>query len=777
LPSESHQNHGRYLSAEYANGDRLNPVEFTAMRYEDFLEQKKVRVEPSGFELHDDQLPTFLFDYQKYIVRMSLAKGKFAIFAGTGLGKTAMQLSWAIAVFNQTNRPVLILAPLAVAKQTAFDESKKFGIDVQYCETQEDVINGINITNYEKLGHFTTDSFVGIVLDESSILKSFTGAIRTQLIECFADTPYRLACSATPSPNDHMELGNHAEFLGIMTRVEMLAQYFIHDGGDTSKWRLKKHGKEPFWQWLASWSVMLQKPSDLGFSDDNYRLPPLNQYQIYIEAGIKRDGELFSLQATGLLEQRQIKKQTLPHRVKAIADLVNQSSEQWIVWCETNDESAELTKAIVDAVEVKGADSEKHKEQAAIDFAHGSIRVLVSKAAIYGFGMNWQNCHNVAFVGMSNSFELTYQSIRRCYRFGQTQPVNVYFAVTDSCGAIVQNMERKAQQFDEMLSQLIRHMGQGDRRQTLRQRNTYMENRHTGKGFELYLGDCVETISTFTNDSIDYSIFSPPFSSLYTYSNSERDMGNTTDDAEFMRHFTFLAEQLYRVIKPGCLLSFHVQNLPAQIQRDGYYGRKDLRGDLIRCFEQFGFVYYSEVTIWKDPVIQMQRTKALGLLHKQVKKDSSKCHQGHADYLVTMRKPGDRAVPVAGMFDDFYGTDIIPNTDEIHTSIEIWQRYASPIWLDIDPSDTLQYRQARHNDDERHICPLQLTVIRRALQLWTSPGDLVLSPFAGIGSEGYVSLDMDRRFVGVELKESYWECAVKNLDFVANKPQQLSLIA
>jgi DNA modification methylase len=340
----------------------------------------------------------------------------------------------------------------------------------------------------------------------------------------------------------------------------------------------------------------------------------------------------------------------------------------------------------------------------------------------------------------------------------------------------VQNMERKEQQFDEMLSQLIKHMKPHTKSQTQRQTNEYLTNVHRGENFTLYMGDCVEVVESLESESVDYSIFSPPFSSLYTYSNSDRDMGNTLDDGQFMRHFSFLADQIYRVIKPGCLVSFHVQNLPAQIQKDGYYGRKDLRGDLIRCFEKFGFIYYSEVTIWKDPVIQMQRTKALGLLHKQIKKDSSRCHQGHADYLVTMRKPGDR-IPVAGLFDEFYGTDTIPATDPTHTSIEIWQRYASPVWDDIDQSDTLQFRQARHNDDERHICPLQLTVIRRALQLWTNPGDLVLSPFAGIGSEGYVSLDMDRRFVGVELKESYWNCAVKNLQFIESKPQQLSLIA
>lgn len=744
--------------------------------YQAFIDQKQSSVTPSGFQVQTETLPGFLFDYQKYIVSLALAKGKFAVFAGTGLGKTAMQLAWADAVTTYTKKPVLILAPLAVAKQTTFDEAHKFGVAVQYCETQAYVINGINITNYEKLAKFDTSVFAGVVLDESSILKSFTGAIRNQLIAEFATTPYKLACSATPSPNDHMELGNHAEFLGIMSRTEMLAQFFVHDGGDTSKWRLKKHGKQPFWGWLAEWSTMLQKPSDLGFSDANYNLPPLHQHKILIETNIKRDGELFALTASGLTEQRQVKKQTLDDRLTAIADLVNNSDEQWLVWCETNDESATLKKMIADATEVKGSDKDSHKEQSAHDFAHGEIRVLISKASIYGFGMNWQNCHNIAFASVSNSFELTYQAIRRCYRFGQTHPVNVYFAVTDTCTAIVQNMQRKEDQFHEMLTQLIKHMKPHTTAQTQRQTNDYTTNVYAGENFALHLGDCVEVVGSLESESVDYSVFSPPFSSLYTYSNSDRDMGNSRDDNEFMEHFGFLVKELYRVIKPGRLVSFHCMDLPTSKQNHGFIGLRDFRGELIRLFESEGFVLHSQVTIWKDPVIAMQRTKALGLLHKQVKKDSAMSRQGIPDYLVTMRKLGDNPEPITGMFDQYYGTDTIPETDPTHTSIEIWQRYASPVWMDINPSDTLQFRSARHDDDERHICPLQLTVIRRAMQLWTNPGDLVLSPFAGIGSEGYVALDMDRRFVGAELKESYWECAKKNLDHIADKPCQMSLL-
>lgn len=744
------------------------------MNYQDFLSSKLTKVMPSGFT--PSSLPDFLFDYQKHIVNLALVKGKFAIFANTGLGKTAMQLAWANAVAKQTKRPVLILAPLAVAKQTANDEADKFGITVKYCESQNDVINGINITNYEKLSKFSCDCFAGVVLDESSILKSYSGAICQSIFDAFVDTPYKLACSATPSPNDHIELGSHSEFLGIMTGHEMLAEFFVNDTKAQEKWRLKKHARDPFWKWLAQWSVMIQKPSDLGFSDDAYQLPPLNETDLFIETGIKRDGELFALTASGLSEQRQIKKQTLEHRVKAIADLVNSSDEQWLVWCETNDESAALTAAIPDAIEVKGADKDKHKEDSAFNFAHGKIRVLVSKPSIFGFGMNWQNCHNIAFASLSNSFELTYQAIRRCYRFGQKKPVNVFYAVTDTCGNIKANMERKQAQFQEMFSELVKHMEVHQMTATIAQKNEYATDCTEGQNFKLYLGDCVENIAKIADGSIDFSIFSPPFSGLYIWSNSERDMANSRNDDEFYEHFRYLVKDLYRVMKPGRCLSFHCMDLPTQKSRDGYLGVKDLSGDLIRLFQDAGFIYQSKVTIWKDPGIAMMRTKSIVLLHKQTTKDKCIVRQGLPDYLITVRKPGENENPVGGYFTEYHGTDNDFITGEEYVdSINIWNRYASPVWMDINPSDTLQYRNAKSNEDEKHLTPLQLTVIRRALQLWSNPGDLVLSPFAGIGSEGYVSLDMGRKFVGFELKKSYYECAVKNLQYVENKPKQLAL--
>lgn len=267
--------------------------------------------------------------------------------------------------------------------------------------------------------------------------------------------------------------------------------------------------------------------------------------------------------------------------------------------------------------------------------------------------------------------------------------------------------------------------------------------------FAIYNGDCIEIMPNIPTESIGYSIFSPPFSSLYCYSNSPRDMGNSKDDDEFFFHFQFLIKELYRVLKNGRLVSFHCMNLPTSKVKDGFIGLKDFRGDLIRAFQAEGFIFHSEVVIWKDPVIAMQRTKALGLLWKQIKKDSSMSRQGIPDYLITMRKPGINEEPIAHTAEEF--------------PVSLWQNYASPVWMDINPSDTLQYRSARQAEDERHICPLQLQVIERGLELWSNPGDIVLSPFAGIGSEGYVSIQKNRRFIGIELKLSYYAQAVKNL--------------
>lgn len=741
--------------------------------YQSFLAQKAITAAPVGFDVADSALNDRLFVWQKAIVRWALRRGRAAIFSRYGTGKTAMQLEWAHQVSEHTGHAVLILAPLAVAQQTK-REGEKFGIEVNICRKQADVQDGVNVTNYEMLEHFNLSLFGAIVLDESSILKAMDGKTSTGIIEAVQDIPYRLACTATPAPNDHMELGMHSAYLGIMTRAEMLSMFFVHDGGNTSQWRLKGHAEKDFWQWLCSWAVMLRKPSDIGYDDTGYDLPPLTMHQIEVavehqeQASAGAQLYLFPVEALSLIDRRNARKVSMEDRVKAAADLVNADTDQWLVWCNLNAESEALTKSIRGAVQVTGSDTPEHKENAARDFVSGKIRVIVSKPSIYGFGLNFQNCHKAAYVGLSDSFEELDQSVHRIHRFGQTQPCDVYIITSELEGAVVRNIERKRADHQTMTDNMIAHMSDlntralhgGAEKETME----YQTAITTGTDWTAHMGDCVEAVAAMADNSIDYSIFSPPFASLYTYSNSNRDMGNSQRTEEFYEHFIFLVNQLYRVMKPGRLLSFHCMNLPSSKTHDGFIGIKDFRGELIRMFVDCGFIYHSEVVIWKDPVTSMQRTKAIGLLHKQLKKDSAMSRQGIPDYLVTMRKPGINPDPVAGPLTYYAGEDVLPEaSNDERKSIEIWQRYASPVWFDINPSKTLQYTSAREQADEKHICPLQLEVIERALQLWTNKGDLVLSPFAGIGSEGHESIRLGRRFVGVELKPSYYRQMVANL--------------
>lgn len=721
--------------------------------YEQFLEQKAVVDAPTGFEATDGELSRgggkyALFPFQSAIVKWALRRGRAAIFADTGLGKTAMQSAWAWAVHQRTGNRVLILAPLCVAPQTV-EESARFGIPMRYVrEMPESGDTGIFITNYEMLDRFDPwikkGYFDGIVLDESSILKNQDGKTRKRITEVCADIPFRLSCTATPSPNDYMELGTQAEFLGAMTVSEMLSMFFIHDSGETSKWRLKGHGKTRFWEWMSHWATFVKRPSDLGFEDEGYDLP-----ELLINEELVITGKPI---AQTLSERGAARRETVDARVARCAELVNASDQPFVVWCNLNDESAKLADAIPGAVEVKGSDKLEIKEERIRAFSEGRARVIVTKPSITGYGLNWQHCANMAFVGLSDSYEDLYQAIRRCYRFGQTKPVTVTMITADSEGAVRDNIRRKEAQALEMGDRMIAHMRDFCRREVVelkRDKSTYIQDTMEGSGWKVHLGDCVDVARSMPDDSVDFSVFSPPFSSLYTYSNSDRDMGNSKNDDEFFSHFKFLVDELKRVMKPGRNISVHCMNLPSSKQHHGYIGIRDFRGDIIRLFQGAGFIFHSEVTVWKDPVVAMQRTKALGLLWKQIKKDSAMSRQGIPDYVVTFRKPGDNPKPLAHTPEQF--------------PVNLWQELASPCWMDIRQSNTLNRKLAREGDDERHVCPLQLDLIERLMFLWSNPGDLVFSPFTGIGSEGYVARAMGREFIGAELKHSYFKLAAQNL--------------
>lgn len=421
------------------------------LSYSEFLASKTRRFGETGFTVSANALPANLFDWQNRIVRWALRKGRAAIWADTGLGKTAMQLAWADQVAQQTGKPVLILTPLAVSYQTVA-EAEKFGLHAEIVACSQSPAR-LHVTNYHKLHRFDASAYGGVVLDESSILKSFQGKTKTLLTETFCQTPYRLACTATPAPNDHLELGNHSDFLGIMPQKEMLARWFLNDLMGNMTWRLKGHARKDFWQWVASWAVVLRSPADLGYDDTAYRLPPLNINHVTVKTPqIHLDGALFadaSLSATNLHE---VLRQTAPVRAKKAAELINGTAT--LLWTHTNYEADEVHR-VMDTEEVRGSDSDEEKERLLLGFANGTVPRLMTKPSIAGFGMNWQRCHTMIFVGMNYSYEQFYQAVRRCWRFGQTQPVNVHLLATDMEWRLFDALAKKQAAHQEMQDEML----------------------------------------------------------------------------------------------------------------------------------------------------------------------------------------------------------------------------------------------------------------------------------------------------------------------------------
>jgi len=752
------------------------------MEYQKFIESKRIKPKLYGHDANEENLNSALAPFQRYAVKIALKRGRFALFEDTGLGKTIQQLSWAQEVAGHTSGIVLIFAPLGVAFQT-IREAEKFGFArVNFAHDQSELQTGVNITNYEKLDKFDLSVLAGVVLDESSILKSYMSKTKRALVDACKTVNYRLACSATPSPNDYLELGNHSEWLGVMPSNEMIMRFFQNDTMEAGSYVLKPHAAESFWQWCASWSLCISNPSDIGFDGSNYILPNLNQefVEVSTEGLPATEGELFRtvvINATSIHKEGRI---TIERRAEKVAELVNASSEAWLVWCNTNYEADALKALIPDAVELRGSDSDDKKEQVPLDFVDGKIRVLIGKPSMIGMGMNFQHCRNMAFVGLSYSYEDYYQAVRRCWRFGQVRDVYCYVMAADSERSIIEIIRKKEVKHMEMKKGMTTAISNAHLLEQAENDTPYF-GKQSGDNWELHHGDCVHVAGLIEDDSIGFSVYSPPFSNLYIYSDSEFDMGNSVDDGQFMKHYSYLAEELFRITKPGRLTAIHCKDLPMYKGRDGAAGLRDFPGEIIKMYESKGWQYHSRVTIWKDPVIEMQRTKNHGLLYKQLCKDSSASRQGMADYMIVMRKWGDEekwdSVTTGGeRFFDYKGStcqapalkDVSRARSEEERarlySIAVWQRYASPVWFDIDQTDVLNYKLAKEKDEERHICPLQIGVIQRSIELWSNPGDIVFSPFTGIGSEGVTALSMDRQFKGAELKKSYFDIACRNLD-------------
>jgi DNA modification methylase len=717
------------------------------LAYQDFLSSKSLIVPDAGLQIEPDELNSNLFPFQRDLTLWALRKGKAALFADTGLGKSRMALAWAEALVK-IGRKVLILAPLAVTSQFV-SEGLKMGIAVRAIRSNAEIgDNRIVTCNYEIFERLDLTQFGGVVLDESSILKSFEGKTRTALIKAFALTPYRLCCTATPAPNDIQEICNHAEFLGVMNRNEMLAAFFVHDD---SGWRLKGHAaRGPFWKWLASWAMSVKFPSDLGYSDEGYQLPGLDIQPALVKTSYVPEGKLFADKLSGVTERAAARKATITDRVEEAVRIVNQEpGEQWLIWCAFDNEDKALQKALPGAVSVKGSDSPEYKAKMLLGFAAGEVQILISKPSIAGFGMNFQRCARMVFCGIGDSYEQYYQAIRRCYRFGQEREVKVYIVLSEVEQEIYYNVLRKEKEAARLTSELVKHLAEFEQAQikkTGRETRMYKAGEASGQNWKMMLGDSAERMKEIPDKSIDLSVFSPPFGSLYTYSDSDRDIGNCKDGQEFWQHFSFVSKELLRITKPGRNVCVHVAQIPLQKAKDGVIGLSDFRGETIKHFVETGFIYHGEVCIDKDPQAQAIRTKSKALLFTQFHKDASWSRPALADYILLFRAPGDNAVPI--------NPDVTNNE---------WIEWARPIWYGIKETETLNVVEARSEEDERHICPLQLGTIERCIRLWSNPGETVFSPFGGIGSEPYMAVKLGRYGLACELKEEYWKVAVKNL--------------
>lgn len=778
--------------------------------YTQFLSTKMVVPKPVGIDVSSENINAKLYRFQRDIVRWALMLGRAAIFADVGLGKTGMQLEWANHVARHTKGCVLILAPLAVAEQTVA-EGRKFGVEVKHIQHPQDIGDAaIVITNYDRVDLFDAGAFTGVVLDESSIIKHYTKTF-FGLTEKFKRVPYRLCCTATPSPNDIVEIGNHSTFLDIMDFHDVLARWFVGEGDVARNARLKGHGVDDFYRWLTSWAVCISKPVDLGDEYDmpGYEriIPEYHEYRIASsQETIERtwaEGKLLPDTPSATKFMR-VKRESTGDRVEQVRQIVAgiPDCDPIIIWCDTDFEADPLKAAFPDAIEIRGSQSSAVKEAGLKAFTSGDKRMIITKPEIAGLGLNWQHCNQMIFSGVSFSFERTYQAIGRIVRYGQMRTPHIHMVYAESEGSVMQRLEDKKRQFAEMQQEMNKAMRKYGLFRIERGNVTFSATERdtaNGEGWTMHLGDCVEVTKGFADNSIDLSVHSPPFASLYTYSDKQADMGNAASEEEFFEHYGFLIRELLRVIRPGRAVAVHVKDLPLFQNRDGVMGIDPFSDDVTAAFrrsrlesekdlparDQTRFVLQSRITVGKDPVIEMQKTNSHGLLYKNWRQKAEALRVGLPDYVLVFRKwtkdsTHEKSVTHHPTDLTYYGENpprslmAIPsrNSGQINASLPVWQNYANPIWddvqipciwQDIDQTNVLNYLIAKDNKDERHICPLQLDLIARLIHWYTNPGESVYDPFAGIGSTLYEAIRIGRNGIGAELKPGYWNLSQKYL--------------
>ena len=743
------------------------------MDYDKFLESKQFKIESGGWNISHDDINPHLFSFQKDIVKWAVKKGRCAVFLDTGLGKTFIQLEWARIIGKKT----LIFAPLSVARQT-MREGKKINIDVHYVREESEMIDGINIANYEILDHFSSECAGAIILDESSILKSLSGVTRKKITKIFKSVPFKMCCTATPAPNDFTEIGNHAEFLNVCSMQEMLAMFFINANkehtvsvGDKliikkgtnaggTEWRIKHHAENLFFQWLSKWAILMTMPSDLGYEDDGFILPPLTMHSMFVKSDFVPDGSLFFTRLSGLKDRADVRANSINQKIELMKRIVG--DEQMIVWCGLDKESREALKLFGGiSREVTGTDSPEKKAQVFEDFQDGKFQILITKAKIGGFGMNFQNANKMIFFGLNDSWETFYQAIRREWRFGQKNPVQVWVILSEKEREVYDNVLRKdaqAKRLKMKMIELLKDFEKNEIQGVHVEKDDYRENTIKKDGWTAMLGDSCKRMAEIGADSIDMSVYSPPFADLFVYSNSLHDLGNCKNWDEFIGHYKFIVSELLRVTKPGRLSCVHTSDIPAMANRDGYIGLKDFPGRVIQLHQECVWTFVGRAFVQKNPQAQAIRVKSKSLLFVQLNKDSSHSRPALIDQILIFKKPGENAVPI----EPVKNGELDNNT---------WISWAHGIWTDISETDTLQFYHAREKSDEKHVCPLQLGTIERCVKLYSNPGETVFTPFMGIGSEAFVAVKNGRLAIGIELKESYFNVAVNNLNCASeNKP-------
>lgn len=752
----------------------------------------------------------FLFDYQKFIVKLAIIKRKFAVFANVGMGKTNIFLEWLehVGKMIPENEKMLIVSPLMVINQTMNEQEKFFSKrEIVNCHdvgfhkwlNLKDRLGIVNYDLFRKPVDFT-NKIGAIVLDESSILKHATGVIRTNIINASKGIDFKLCCTATPAPNDREEYANHAYFLEyIRSYQEFFSKFFmVRD----DKWILKPHSMEAFYRYLSTFSIFLRNPASYGFDDNlkDLKTPNVSVIKIdlteeqrslissgskarkgfftdVIEIGGITDRNKYSQISKGFLYTEKGTTRIKSNKGQIIFDLVKKhKDEQILIWTQYDEEGEYLRSILQNNFSVKnltGKTKDHDRISIISDFLNGNIRILISKARLLGFGLNFQNVSTVIYSGISDSYEAYFQSLGRVHRYGNTKQISVYLPVTPYEEVILKNVLRKKDMFEAdalyqenlyrnyIMSDLIDFSEKGGfLKREVKKIETETEE---GKNWKLILGDNIKELDKIEEGSIHFCIFSPPFADLFTYSSEVADMGNCNEnDDDFTLSYSFFARKLLRVIMPGRKVCVHVSQLPVLKSITGYIGMKDFRGLIIESMQKAGFYMKGEVAVKKNQQMQSIVKHAPGLAMSIFEKDSNRCIPCFNDYFLIFEKPGECEIPVTP-----FANGEMTRDD--------WIKYASGCWMvneetcDIKESDTLNTKRAKSEDDEKHVCPFQLEPLRRFMKLYSNPNETVLDPFNGIGSTGVIAMELKRKYIGIELKKEYFRESVKNISEKENK--------